>query len=75
MSKAFVLINTNPSSEADVESALKNMEGIVEVYQVYGVYDLIVQVEAASDQELKEETFSKIRTIKHVRSVLTLSVR
>ncbi len=73
MSKAFVLVNTDLGSEAELQSELKKVEGIVGVYQVYGVYDVVVEVEAESDPKLKEIIFSRIRTLKHVRSTLTLT--
>jgi len=74
MRKAFVLVNTNLGSEAEVESELKKVDGIIGVHNVYGVYDLVVEIEAESDQRLKEIIFSKIRTFKNVRSTLTLTV-
>jgi DNA-binding Lrp family transcriptional regulator len=73
MRKAFVLVNTDLGSEDEMQSELKKVEGVVGVYQVYGVYDMLVEVEAESDQKLKEILFSKIRTLKHVRSTLTLT--
>lgn len=73
MSKAFVLVNTDLGSEGQLQSELKKVEGIVGVHQVYGVYDVVVEVEAESDQKLKEIIFSRIRALKHVRSTLTLT--
>lgn len=73
MRKAFVLVNTDLGSELELESELKKVEGIVGVHQVYGVYDMVVEVEAESEQKLKEIIFSRIRTLKHVRSTLTLT--
>lgn len=73
MRKAFVLLNVSMGSEPDLESELRKVEGVIGVYQVYGVYDLVVEVEAASDQDLKSIVFSKIRTLKNVRSTLTLN--
>ena len=73
MRKAFVLVNTELGSEAEVESELKKVEGIVGVHQVYGVYDIVVVIEAESEQKLKEIIFSRIRTLKQVRSTLTLT--
>jgi DNA-binding Lrp family transcriptional regulator len=73
MRRAFVLVNTDLGSEDELQSELKKVEGVVGVYQVYGVYDMMVEVEAESDQKLKEILFSKIRTLKHVRSTLTLT--
>ncbi len=73
MRKAFVLVNTDLGSEPELESELKRVEGIVGVYQVYGVYDIVIEVEAESEQKLKEIIFSRIRGLKHVKSTLTLS--
>jgi DNA-binding Lrp family transcriptional regulator len=73
MRKAFVLLNVNMGSEPELESELKKVEGVIGVYQVYGVYDLVVEVGAASDQDLKSIVFSKIRALRNVRSTLTLN--
>lgn len=73
MNRAFVLVNTDLGSEAEVQSELKKVEGIVGAYQVFGLYDLVVEVEVESDQKLKDIIFSRIRALKHVRSVITLT--
>jgi DNA-binding Lrp family transcriptional regulator len=73
MRRAFVLVNTDLGSEDELESELKELEGIVGVYQVYGVFDVMIEVEADSDQKLKEIIFSRVRVLDHVRSTLTLT--
>ncbi len=73
MRKAFVLINTDLGSEDELVSQLKKIEGVVGVHQVFGVYDVVAEVEAETEQMLKEVVFSRIRTLKHVRSTLTLT--
>ena len=67
------MVNADLGSEDELQSELKRVEGVVGVYQVYGVYDMVVEVDAESDQKLKEVLFSKIRSLKHVRSTLTLT--
>ena len=74
MRRAFVLINTNPGTETVLQSELKKVEGIVGVYLVYGVYDMVVVIEAESEEQLKDIVFSRIRTLKYLRSTLTLNV-
>ena len=74
MRKAFVLINTDLGTETVLRSELKKVEGIVGVYQVFGIYDMVVVVEAESEEELKDIIFSRIRTLKYLRSTLTLNV-
>jgi DNA-binding Lrp family transcriptional regulator len=73
MRRAFVMVNADLGSEDELQSELKKVEGVVGVYQVYGVYDMVVEVEAESDQKLKEILFSRIRSLKHIRSTLTLT--
>jgi DNA-binding Lrp family transcriptional regulator len=74
MRRAFVLINTNPGTETVLQSELKKVEGIVGVYLVYGVCDMVVVVECESEEQLKDIVFSRIRTLKYLRSTLTLNV-
>jgi DNA-binding Lrp family transcriptional regulator len=74
MRKAFVLISTNLGTEGVLRAELRRVEGIVGVYQVYGPYDMVVVIEAESEEELKYIIFSKIRTLNYLRSTLTLNV-
>lgn len=74
MRRAFVLINTDLGSEERLLSDLRKVEGIVGVYVVYGVYDIVAEIEADSEQEFKEIIFSRIRKLKQVRSTLTLTI-
>ena len=52
---------------------MKSVEGVVAVYPVYGLFDLVVEVEVESDQKLKEIVFSKVRRLKRVKSTTTLA--
>jgi DNA-binding Lrp family transcriptional regulator len=70
--KAYVLINLESGSEEQVIAQLKKIQGVHETYLSYGVYDLIVKVEAENMEKLKESVTHKIRTISQVRSTLTL---
>ena len=74
MRKAFVMINTDLGTETVLQSELKKIEGIVGAYQVFGIYDMVVVIEAESEEELKDIIFSRIRTLKYLRSTLTLNV-
>ena len=74
MKKAFVLIHTELGKEDELKTALKRIEGVVGVYLVYGVYDLLVVVEAETEERLKSVVFSGIRQLDHLKSTLTLTV-
>ena len=72
MPRAFVLINVESGSEEEVLKELKLIEGVVESYFSYGVYDVIIKVKADSMEKLKDMVIRKIRSISRVRSTLTL---
>jgi DNA-binding Lrp family transcriptional regulator len=72
MPRAFVLINVESGSEEEVLKELKPIEGVVESYFSYGVYDIITKIKADSMEKLKDMVTRKIRTISRVRSTLTL---
>jgi DNA-binding Lrp family transcriptional regulator len=74
MPTAFVLINTEIGSEADVLKDLKKVEGVDEAHAVYGVYDIIARVKADTMDRLKETVTWKIRRLDKVRSTLTMIV-
>jgi DNA-binding Lrp family transcriptional regulator len=74
MKTAFVLVNTDMGSEEEVSESLKKFEEIKEVHGVFGVYDLVVRVEAETMDELKDVISSKIRRQQNVRSTLTMIV-
>ena len=48
------------------------MEGIKRVYALYGIYDVIAEVEAESMDKIKELVFTKIRRLENVRTTITL---
>jgi DNA-binding Lrp family transcriptional regulator len=72
MLTAWVLINTEVGSEADVLKDLKKIAEVQEVYAVYGVYDIIARVKADTMDKLKEIITWKIRRLNKIRSTLTM---
>jgi len=74
MSSAIVLINTEIGAESDVINALTRIEGIKEIYEVYGMYDIVVKVEAGSHEALRELVINKIRKIPQVRGTTTMII-
>lgn len=74
MPTAFVLINTEIGSEANVLETLKKVEGVDEAFAVYGVYDIIARVKADTMNKLKEIVTWRIRRLDKVRSTLTMIV-
>ena len=72
MPRAFVLINVESGSEDNVLQELKTVEGVEEAYFSYGVYDLITKIKADTMDNLKDMVTRRIRTLRKVRSTLTL---
>ena len=74
MSMAFVLITADLGHEKEVVGELRRIEGVSEAHSAYGAYDIMVKVQAVTQQKVKDIVFSRIRTLDDVRSTLTLVV-
>ena len=74
MATAFVFINIDPGTEKDVLKKRRAIPVIKEAHFVYGVYDVIVKVDADSMDHLKEVISWKIRRLDNVKSTITLIV-
>jgi len=73
MAVGFVLIGTEPTKERQVYDMLLRIEEIVELYPLFGDYDLIAKVEATDYNMIGEIVVSKIRAIEGVRTTKTLA--
>jgi DNA-binding Lrp family transcriptional regulator len=73
MPKVFVMMTTSTGAEERVLKRLREEKNVKAAYFVYGVYDIVTEVEAASMQELRE-TVRRIRKIPEARSTLTMIV-
>jgi DNA-binding Lrp family transcriptional regulator len=71
---AFVMVNAELGSEKALIKELRNIEGVVEANEVYGVYDIVVKVDLPTMDKLKEVISRKIRGLSGVRSTLTMMV-
>jgi len=71
---AFVLINAEIGSEEEVLKELKKVEGVVEAYVVYGVYDVVAKIKADTMDRLKDVVTWHVRRLNKVRSTLTMIV-
>ena len=69
---AYVLINTEIGSESEVLDAVQKIKNVREAYAVYGVYDIVVKIEAETMNKLKETVTWEIRRLNNVRSTLTM---
>ena len=74
MPTAYILINTEIGAENQVLKALKKVEGVEEVHNLWGVYDLIANVKAESMEELKYIITKRIEKIDKINSKLTMII-
>ena len=74
MPMAFVLINAEIGSEEEVLKELKKVEGVVDAFIVYGVYDVVAKIRADTMDRLKDVVTWHVRRLNKVRSTLTMIV-
>ena len=68
---AFVLINCSLGSEAKVMDHIQDLEYVDKAYRVYGVYDVIVKINANDKEDLQRKVLL-IRRLDDIKSTLTL---
>ena len=72
MPTAYLLVNTEIGAAKQVLKALKKVEGVEEVHNLWGVYDIIVSIKADTVDKLKSIITKRIQKIGKVNSKLTL---
>jgi DNA-binding Lrp family transcriptional regulator len=71
MIKAFVLIVVDPSKTVEVFDKLRAVDGIAEVYQVMGPYDIVAVVQVNSLTEVPSVISRHIRAVDGIESTTT----
>ncbi len=66
-----MLLNVEMGSESEVLNALEEIPEVKETHHLYGVYDLIICVEAETLKKLKG-LMNRIRDIGKIRSTMPL---
>ena len=69
--KAFVLIVVDPSKTIDVFAKLRAVDGIAEVYQVMGPYDIVAVVEVPTLTDVPGVISRHIRAVDGIESTTT----
>ena len=73
MAKAFIMVNTEPTETNRIGERLRTIRGAV-VYEVFGPFDFIVDLEADTPEDLAATLRNNIRTVRGVTTTLTCSV-
>jgi len=71
---AYVLINCQLGAEEAIIKKLKQIENVKEVHGVFGVYDIIVKIEAANYDTLQNIITTQIRKMEKISSTLTMMI-
>ena len=74
MPGAFVLINSEVGKEQEILATVKKIPFVVEAYAVYGVYDLIIRIEADDLDTLKSIVSKNVRTIEDITKTFTMII-
>jgi DNA-binding Lrp family transcriptional regulator len=74
MPTAYVLLNTEIGAENQVLKALKKIKGVEEAHNLWGVYDIIANIEADSMEKLKYIITMQVGKISRINSKLTMII-
>ena len=72
--KAFVFINTDAGVEKLLHEEIRKLQGVKEVYPLYGEYDLMAIVEDENEMDVAKIISWELRKIKGIRSTNTMVV-
>ncbi|MGB7954244.1 MAG: Lrp/AsnC ligand binding domain-containing protein [Candidatus Nitrosopolaris sp.] len=72
MPSAYLLINCKLGSDKEVIDRLKEIPVVIQVYRVYGAYDIIVRVAAGTVEKLQQALKSDLKRLDNIVSTVTL---
>lgn len=70
--KTFVLCKLTPGKEQSAVGAIRAIDGVTEVYMVFGGWDLILAAEADTVDKLSRLIVGKVRSVDGVSATETL---
>jgi len=74
MHKGFVLLNCDLGAEEFILEELKKIDDVSQAYITFGAYDIVVEINAKSQQDFDETVAMKIRRLTRIVSTMTLNV-
>ena len=70
--KAYVLVVTDPGATKKVFDALQKIPGVVEVHEVMGPYDIIVEIDVPNLVDVPPILSTQIRAVSGIQSTTSL---
>ena len=74
MHKGFVLLNCDLGAEEFIVEELRKISQVSQAYVTFGAYDVIAEINTASQEDFDETVSFKIRRLTRVVSTMTLNV-
>ena len=75
MVRAYVLINVKGGTEFDLFEELTKLAGLEEISLVWGLFDIILKIEADSEDALNKLVTDNIRSYANISSTMTMLIR
>ena len=73
--KAYVLINVKGGTEFDLFEELSKIPNLMEISLVWGLFDLILKIEADNAKALDNLVTEEIRKFPNISSTMTMLIR
>jgi len=70
----YILLNCDLGTEDYILEELKRIPQVKKAYVTFGAYDIIVEIQAESQEDFDKAIALKIRSISRVISTMTLKV-
>lgn len=70
--KAYVLVVTDPGATKKVYDALSQVQGVVEIHEVMGPYDIVIEISVPSLVDVPPILSTQIRAIQGIQSTTSL---
>ncbi|MEM0015901.1 MAG: Lrp/AsnC ligand binding domain-containing protein [Saccharolobus sp.] len=67
--RAYVLVSTTVGKEIEVSDFAKKVTGVLRADPVYGEYDVVIEIEAKTSDELKKIVYEIRRNPNIIRTV------
>ena len=74
MHMGYILLNCDLGSEEYILEELKRIPQVEKAYITFGSYDIIVEIQAASQEDFDKAVALRIRSLSRVISTMTLKV-
>lgn len=68
----FMLISTHAGREVDVFKKLERMREIIDIYMLYGEYDILAKVRADSNEKLSDFVQNKLHKVPFIQNTNVL---